>query len=244
MSAVDNLIPGGLQRQESGIVIRKQFPMGKCVFEEMESFRVPPADHAFDDDYDANHGLWLVSAACLAYGPEETVKHVATELWKMTSVEFFDDPATDTQGFGMANDDFIVIAFRGTESKEDWKTNMKYAKVILSDLERYAKVDVHKGFNTACLSVLPQVEIFIAANGKADNADKPLYVCGHSLGGALATLCYAHLTLRDSPVSVNGVVTIGQPRVGSRRFVQTMLEEGPCLLQRIYNSNDVVPTVC
>ena len=30
-----------------------------------------------------------------------------------------------------ANDDFIVVAFRGTESKSDWETNFDYAQVPL-----------------------------------------------------------------------------------------------------------------
>ena len=42
---------------------------------------------------------------------------------------------------------------------------------------------------------------------------------------------------------MNGVYTIGQPRVGTPEFVKAMQENGPCMLQRIFNANDVVPSV-
>ena len=49
--------------------------------------------------------------------------------------------------------------------------------------------------------------------------------------------------MTDKPISVNGVVTIGQPRVGTKEFKKKMLELSPCSLQRIFNANDIVPTV-
>ncbi len=32
----------------------------------------------------------------------------------------------------MANDECIVVAFRGTESRKDWITNLKFKSVLLS----------------------------------------------------------------------------------------------------------------
>ena len=89
-----------------------------------------------------------------------------------------------------------------------------------------------------------QITAFVSyTGGKITNPAKPLYLCGHSLGGALATLVYAHFTLSRDPILVNGVVTVGQPRVGTKKFKEMMQVMGPCVLQRIYNANDIVPTV-
>mmetsp|Transcript_8254 Transcript_8254/g.11027 ORF Transcript_8254/g.11027 Transcript_8254/m.11027 type:complete len:546 (+) Transcript_8254:590-2227(+) len=72
---------------------------------------------------------------------------------------------------------------------------------------------------------------------------KKLYICGHSLGGALASVCYAHFILRADPIPVHSVVTIGQPRVGDSTLVRTIERKGTCKLQRIVNANDIVPLV-
>ena len=240
----DASLSGSLGRSESTASIRRRegVSRGKILYGKLPPFRLPPADHPFDSDYDSNTALWLVNAACLVYSPESEASSVVRDMWAMPNFQFFDIASTDTQAMAFSNDDFIVVAFRGTESKDDWGTNLDHKQVPLND--KFPDIMVHRGFNTACLSVLPDIEKWVlSVGGKGDNPNKPLYIAGHSLGGALSTLAYAQWTLRDSPISVNGVVTVGQPRVGTHKFVTTMNELGPCVLQRIFNTNDVVPTV-
>lgn len=228
----------------SGTFARTRVLKGSVEFTKLPDFRLPPADHPFDHDYDSNTALWLVTSAVLVYSTPAIAENVVKNLWGMPEFKFFDIESTDTQAMGFCNDDFIILAFRGTESKADWSTNLDAAQVPLSSDARWAGINVHKGFDAACNSVLPEIEQWLdSVAGKTANPSKPLYIGGHSLGGALATLCYAHFTLRENPISVNGVVTIGQPRVGTPKFVNAMNENGPCVLQRIFNINDVVPTV-
>lgn len=217
---------------------------GRIEYTKMPPFRLPPAEHPYDLEYDSNTALWLVTAACLVYAPADYAENIVKNLWEIPYFCFFDITDTDTQAMAFATSDFIVVAFRGTESKSDWKTNLDHTHDKFSALPQFEGITVHRGFNTACLSVLPAIETWVlTVGGKAANPDKPLYIGGHSLGGALSTLAYAHWTLRESPISVNGVVTIGQPRVGNPKFCETMNQLGPCVLQRIFNTNDVVPTV-
>ena len=68
----------------------------------------------------------------------------------------------------------------------------------------------------------------------ADKPDHQIWVCGHSLGGAMATLCANRL--RES---VPILYTYGSPRVGSSVFVNNCDVEH----HRYQNNNDVVPTV-
>ena len=103
----------------------------------------------------------------------------------------------------------------------------------------------HTGFGKAVETVIGSVEDFILnEGGKKQNPDKPLYLCGHSLGGALAAMALAYLGLRDDPFIVNGVVTIGQPMVGNKAFANLMKEKIPHIpMWRIVNSNDIIPCV-
>jgi hypothetical protein len=64
---------------------------------------------------------------------------------------------------------------------------------------------------------------------------KPLYLAGHSAGGALATL--AARRLHEAGVPVRGAVVFSSPRVGDRAFAATY----PVQLVRIERRHDVVP---
>jgi hypothetical protein len=46
--------------------------------------------------------------------------------------QFLDSPQTDTQGFCVHNGNVMVICFRGTESLQDWKTNLRFPLVIIT----------------------------------------------------------------------------------------------------------------
>lgn len=229
---------------DASISSQKKLVFGKDVFHALPPLHIPPPEAPFLLEFDSNVALWLISGARLAYLSPGEAEQVAKGIWEMKEFEFFDVQSTDTQAFAAANDDFILVCFRGTESKKDWETNNDFTLVPLNSRPCFESVRVHRGFNTALLSALPLIERFVMGpGGKRSDPAKPLFISGHSLGGALTTLCYAHWSLREQPISVNAVVTVGQPRAGTREFVQAMNEYAPCMLQRIFNTNDVVPTV-
>jgi hypothetical protein len=64
---------------------------------------------------------------------------------------------------------------------------------------------------------------------------KPLYLTGHSAGGALATL--AARRLHEAGVPVRAAVAFSTPRVGDRRFAATY----PVPLVRIEHRHDLIP---
>ena len=79
---------------------------------------------------------------------------------------------------------------------------------------------------------------------------------GHSLGGAVATLCFAHfieipfgkqLAIRGIKIILG---TVGSPRVGDELFAETLLrkqrffeERGTIKVYRVVNNEDYVPTL-
>ena len=148
------------------------------------------------------------------------------------------DPATDTQGFvatRQTNDGqaMAVVSFRGTQQVRDWMTNLQIDKVPVTGRnaeDRRTLGSVHSGFNRAFLSVQNQVLQHLK-----DAEELPLYVTGHSLGGALATLATWHL----SGDQLAACYTFGAPRVGD----DGLMNRYRTPIYRIVNGADPVPCV-
>ena len=141
--------------------------------------------------------------------------------------------ATDTQLFIGHSGSTIVMAFRGTSNIRDWMTD---AKIELVDIP-HGKV--HRGFNTALDSVWPEV---IDTLKHTQVYAQSLWITGHSLGGALAALAAARLSL-DEHKPINGIYTFGQPRVGDRQFTREIDNELKPRYFRFVNNNDIVTRI-
>ena len=145
---------------------------------------------------------------------------------------------TDTQGFVAARRvgdemDMAVVSFRGTENEQDWKTNLRYSLTPVDSLQaevRESAGKVHQGFLDAFRSVRGQVDRYLpCAEGL------PIFITGHSLGGALATLGAAYL----SGWGLAACYTFGAPRVGNKGFSGSLRTP----VYRVVNPLDPVPLV-
>jgi pimeloyl-ACP methyl ester carboxylesterase len=105
--------------------------------------------------------------------------------------------------------DNLIVAFRGTEALkvEDWWVDLKVRKKRLSN----APGKWHRGFVDALWRVQLHIEVKIGFS----NRIKPIYITGHSLGGALAVVHAAELAVRGEDDRVREVVTFGAPRVAN-----------------------------
>ncbi|XP_004297954.1 PREDICTED: uncharacterized protein LOC101295618 [Fragaria vesca subsp. vesca] len=172
---------------------------------------------------------------------------------------FLDNETTDTQ-VAIWRDSArkrLVVAFRGTEQArwKDLRTDLMLAPTGLNP-ERIGgdfkqEVQVHSGFLSAYDSVrIRIISLIKLAIGYIDDLAEPLhrwhvYVTGHSLGGALATLLA--LELASSQLAKRGVITIsmynfGSPRVGNKRFADIYNEKVKDSW-RVVNHRDIIPTV-
>jgi Lipase (class 3) len=146
-------------------------------------------------------------------------------------IKTFNSRETDTQAFLAANDQFAVLAFRGTEVAKvvDMETDARAGKLATIQGE------VHKGFANAYASVEKDIE-----NQIKILKDIPLYITGHSLGAALATVCTQRLehTLAFQE-RIAACYTFGSPRVGDSHFDM----EFKVPIYRVVNTTDIVTVV-
>ena len=138
--------------------------------------------------------------------------------------------ANATQAFVACNDDYAVLAFRGTEADRigDIKADLKATQTSCPTGGR-----THSGFQEQYDDVAFLVED--ALNDKRV-AGKSLFITGHSLGGAVATIATKRLT---ADRKIAACYTFGSPRVGTEVWIGQF--KSP--IYRIVNSADPVPLV-
>lgn len=145
-----------------------------------------------------------------------------------------------------------VFSFRGTEpdALEDIKADLKAWDVDLSAQEgghwNEQWGQVHAGFYEAFASLLPQFDQQLEA---LEGSDDAIWVTGHSLGGALATLMTAYILEqkeRGRDLELAGAYTFGSPRVGNYAFQSrftTLAEKYGVRVGRVRNHKDIVTAV-
>lgn len=178
-------------------------------------------------DFDLLNALRLAESSQLAYKSEGEVRKFLNAEWGMSRVNTFDKD--ETQAFLCSNDEVAILAFRGTDSLEDWQKDFN---AVLVD----SKVGhVHKGFKQALDNVWEDIDKVLVEHIR-DN--RKLWVTGHSLGGALATLAVDRFT--DLKVPIGGMYTYGQPMVGDGAFVDNYDRKMKERSFRFVNDEDVV----
>ena len=145
---------------------------------------------------------------------------------------------TDTQCYVFTEGKITYIAFRGTELK---------LKDIFTDLWAFKKdipfkntkgIRVHGGFLKAYMSVRDDILSKVIELG-----NHRIIATGHSLGGALATLCSVDLEKNSIAHPCDIILyTYGSPKVGNRKFRKSF---GKRIVyhNRYVNRFDIVPTV-
>lgn len=144
----------------------------------------------------------------------------------------------------------LVIAFQGTMGIEDWMDDLNALMIPLhwhgteNDREK-----IHWGFYRSYMSVRDQIITngieTISRNEWKDI--KTIHIVGHSLGGAIASICgldlrtnYNQNLTEDKEIRI---VTLGQPRIGNLAFSEyyDRCFPGANDTLRIVNGNDIVP---
>mgnify|MGYP000854721055 CR=1 FL=1 len=133
----------------------------------------------------------------------------------------------------IANESEIVLAFRGTEPSElnDLKADLN----AWPDRAHNGHGLVHNGFQEEVNKLWPTI---LERLHVMKTEGKHLFICGHSLGGAMATIAASRLYNTD--YEATALYTYGSPRVGTRRFVRSF---SGVRHYRHVNNNDIVTAV-
>jgi triacylglycerol lipase len=181
--------------------------------------------------YSPVNAVGLAQAARLAYLNPFNITSTA-HLWDFPRCQFLE--RNHTQAFMMGNEEVIILAFRGTECRciKDWMTDSDITFV------RESGGRVHRGFSFGLDSIWSDI-LMNLQNFRTNN--QALFITGHSLGGALATLAAAKLQAFGYPVQ--GIYTFGSPRVGDMEFFNHFSQIFPDRAFRFVNNNDVVTRI-
>ncbi|WP_282411707.1 lipase family protein [Pseudomonas sp. PS02303] len=148
---------------------------------------------------------------------------------------FFDDSeiegGTNTQAFITHHDAVILISIRGTLELVDFVRDTDAEQVPFE--EGVGKT--HQGFYTAYKAMSTFIQVYL----EQSYTGQKIIICGHSLGGAIATLLAE--ALRRSPNAYDILLyTYGSPRAGDADFVNGAADLAH---HRMVNSNDPIPSV-
>ena len=175
--------------------------------------------------------LLFAELATISYMDEaEATKAVLSIGFEQS--EFFERDGSQSYIFTTAHDKALV--FRGTEPNE-WNDIKADANAVSAVAETFGRV--HRGFKQEVDDLWPRLEETLVA--AKESAQERLWFAGHSLGGAMATICAGRCKLSHISANPEGIFTFGSPRVGNKRYINY------CNLThyRWVNNNDIVTRV-
>jgi Lipase (class 3) len=140
----------------------------------------------------------------------------------------------------------LTVCFRGTHSWQEWLADLAAIPMPATAVDLFASRlwpvettsdfrlgEIHAGFLAGAARLMPSVDALLGSG-------QPFALCGHSLGGALATVVAGFLAVSDRPPSE--IVTFGAPRAG-KEALAAVLHDIP-MRQYRYRADPVpmVPT--
>lgn len=180
---------------------------------------------------DWKHAAMCAEVAYAVYAdPELCYEIIDNHVQTKKSFKFFDNNNAQACAFSYDKDS-IVICFRGTQPTQ--------LSDVIADLKTW-QVDsetvgeVHAGFRGELDKVWEMVEAYTLMKS---NENKHIYVTGHSLGAAMATIAASRLNAKGRAVTL---YTFGSPRVGDHKWAKQFKDIDT---YRFVNNNDMVTSV-
>jgi Lipase (class 3) len=208
-------------------------------------FEGPPFDTT--PGFHFSNASWAADAAMFAYARygnqrsneaefKGVLRNVGFAITETIGDCFADNVATG-RGFFAANDNFAILAFRGTEKDDphDIAADLDIIPWPEKDLGGRSAGLVHQGFQDYLISIWLTVAQLVR-DYRRGHQNQQICITGHSLGAALATLAFHQL--EDAHTSL---YTFGCPRVGNQTFCNDLtLAAQTHGLYRIVDDEDVV----
>lgn len=151
--------------------------------------------------------LVFAELSMISYNDQREADLAATAIG-FSEAKLLDNDGAQAIQFSNIHD--CVIACRGTEPNE-WNDIQADANATLAVMGTLGKV--HSGFNKEVDDLWPLLEEVLRNNRQT------LWFCGHSLGGAIATICSFRCHRDQTLANPKELHTFGSPRVGCGKFV-------------------------
>lgn len=164
----------------------------------------------------------------LSYDHKNNLKELTSQLINLDLSLEETFSCDGTQAILVKSANMLVLVFRGTEPDRvnDIKADLN---AIQEQCDTSGKV--HRGFSNAFKAVESQI---VETLSRDEYKDTPLYITGHSLGGAIATVATKRLNHSGGHAAT---YTFGSPRVGNEDWVAMIKTP----VYRIVNAADMVP---
>ncbi len=235
---------GKIRNIEKGIAVKKNMlkelpnpkkkdiippDMDYLYFENSGDFSLEPEN----TEYSPVNAWWFAECAFLAY-THPGFARMAYKLTGFDNFKFFHGVGTECMVVWTGQ--LVLVAFRGTELKSRSVLHEINTDLNTKPVPFELGGRVHKGFLKGLEEIWggpDGLQIFLK-DLLEEKPERPLWITGHSLGGALAALCFARIP------EAKGLYLYGAPRVGDKDFLA--LFEGRSVW-RIENAGDPVPLV-
>ena len=197
----------------------------------------------------ATHALFATAVACPSYLQSWSCRHCQNPFIKdVENIKMIDnyDMAIHAYILYHPTSNSIIVAFRGSYNSMSWKTNFQAQKSTYSRWKDAPNAQVHTGFYKAIESERVQlhetVRLYLEKHPNAN-----IFIVGHSLGGALATLYGIDLALTvtnwadiilHTPIQVRAYES---PRIGNPSFANAVHTLKNLEIWRTVNEDDTIP---
>ncbi|EYB84290.1 hypothetical protein Y032_0320g2405 [Ancylostoma ceylanicum] len=194
-------------------------------------------------DHFARKMMLTISAAAYSDDPQQCLSHI---LGRVTGTYQYSYPCQDSECsvFVAKLEDYraIAIGFRGTQ--KPGQLIQQTVDAVLAPWEYWK----HGGRVSRYIKFV-YIKLWAHMEHKfkeflREHPDWDIWISGHSLGGALATLAASNIVesrIAEDPDKVK-LVTLGQPRVGDKDFAEA-LDDQVEYSYRIVHWMDVVPSL-
>ena len=185
----------------------------------------------------------------LAYFPGSDIPAIAAawglsvspgDIWDITTPPLWLSSGS-SQGFIATSDNAIFVVFRGSTTgaagQDWWDNNLDVRPRVIPAWG--AGVVMHQGFTEATEVAYPFVTSRLALHLAQSN--RKVWITGHSLGGAMATITAFRLK-QENVLTPHRLVTFGAPKVGNDYWRQAFEAKG-ISTQRWNREGDPAPTI-
>lgn len=196
---------------------------------------------------DHGNARFLATACDLAYLPADAgAAKFQSELGLQAQLISRDN----TQAYVGTSDAAVVVAFRGSEKPasmdgfKDWLLTNARNFLVLPEGRigtDFAAAGVGARFHRGFMAALDEIwePLFQAVDAAQLARERPLWVTGHSLGGAIALL--AAWRFERQFLKVHQIYTFGAPMIGNPAAAEAFQKQFPGRIFRYVDTRDPVP---